>query len=262
MAEKFLKTTSLILMFLIIFISLYYFQNQFKNVAYFVFSPFQKLSLKLKNNVELIIETVVEMKNLKRENENLKNQITKLIVENERLQEFKKENELLREALHLGPPKEFQFEMVRFLGKDMSEDVFLIDKGSKDGLKEGQVVVLPQMILVGQIMKIYPNFSKVKLFTFKDFSFDVEIGAEKIAALAKGEGGLKAKIEFIPKDKQISIGDFIFTSNLSGIFPKGILVGEIEEIKDSNDVVFKEAKVKNYFDKNDFEYFFVILNFK
>jgi rod shape-determining protein MreC len=110
-------------------------------------------------------------------------------------------------------------------------------------------------------MKVYPNFSKVKVFTFKDFSFDVEIGEEKITALAKGLGNFKAKIELIPKEKETSPGDKVFTSALGYNFPEGILVGEIEDIKDSDISGFKEASLKPYFELKNLDYLFVILDF-
>jgi rod shape-determining protein MreC len=89
----------------------------------------------------------------------------------------------------------------------------------------------------------------------------VEIGEEKITALARGQGNFKAKIELIPKEKEISPGDKVFTSALGHNFPKGILVGEIEEIKESDISGFKEANLKPYFEFKNLGYLFVILNF-
>jgi len=209
----------------------------------------------------VFFETISEIKNLKKENEALKSEIKKLIFEKESLKDLEKENKALREALSLGLEKEFKLKMARFLGKDVSGDIFLIDKGKEDGIEEGKVVILPEKVLIGKVFKVYQNFSKVKVFTFKDFSFDVEIGKERAIALAKGQGNFKLKIVLIPKEKEILIGDKVFTSALGGNFPKGILVGEIEEIKDSDISGFKEAKVKPYFELKNLDYLFVILNF-
>jgi rod shape-determining protein MreC len=248
--------TFLIILLLILF---YLFQNQLKNFVYFVFSPFQRAFLKTQKSILFFFETISEIKNLKKENEALKSEIKKLIVEKESLKELEKENQALREALSLGLEKDFKLKMARFLGKDVSGDVFLIDKGSEDGIEEGKVVILPEKVLIGKVMKVYPNFSKVKIFTFKDFSFDVKIG--EITALAKGQGNFKAKIELIPKEKEIFPGDKVFTSALGHNFPEGILVGEIEEIKDSDISGFKEASLKSYFKLKNLDYLFVILNF-
>jgi rod shape-determining protein MreC len=248
----------LIILLLILF---YLIKDQLKNFTYFTFSPFQRAFFKIQKSVFSFFETISEIKNLKKENEALKSEIKKLIVEKESLKELEKENQALREALSLGLEKDFKLKMARFLGKDVSGDIFLIDKGSEDGIEEGKVVILPEKVLIGKVMKVYPNFSKVKVFTFKDFSFDVEIGEEKITALAKGLGNFKTKIELIPKEKETSPGDKVFTSALGYNFPEGILVGEIEDIKDSDISGFKEASLKPYFELKNLDYLFVILNF-
>jgi len=262
MKKEDLRKIFLAIFFAILFLFLLYqLKDQIKNLTYFIFSPFQRFLLKVQQGILVFLETIYEIKNLKKENEILKAEIKKLTVEKESLRELEKENRALREALSLGLEKEFELKMVRFLGKDVSGDIFLINKGSEDGIEEGKVVILPEKVLVGKVMKVYPNFSKVKVFTFKDFSFDVEIGKEKIAALAKGQGNFKAKIELIPKEKEIFPGDKVFTSALGGNFPNGILVGEIDEIKESDISGFKQATLKPYFELKNLDYLFVILNF-
>jgi rod shape-determining protein MreC len=257
-----IKKITLTLFLLLLVLTLFYQLRDFlKNFAYFIFSPFQRFFLKLQKDIFLFFETVSEIKSLKKENENLKSEIKKLIVEKESLKELEKENRTLREALSLGLEKEFKLKMTRFLGKDAAQDVFLIDKGKEEGIEEGKVVILPEKVLVGKIMKVYPNFSKVKVFTFKDFSFDVEIGEEKFVALAKGQGNFKAKIELIPKEKEIFPGQMVFTSALGGNFPKGILVGEIKEVKDSDIFGYQEAILEPAFQLKNLNYLFVILNF-
>jgi len=245
----------------LIFIISLEFKDRIKNSAYFLFSPLQKFFSKIYQKISFFVETIYEIKTLKRENEQLKKEVQKLIVEKENLKAIERENHALRKALEIGLDKEFKLKMTKFLGKDVSGDIFLIDKGKEDGLEEGQVVILPEKILVGKIEKVYQNFSKVKVFTFKNFSFDIKIPEREITALLKGEGNFGAKIEFIPKEKEISIGDKVFTSPLGRNFPEGILVGEIKEIKNSDIVGFKEARIKPYFELSKLDYFFVILNF-
>jgi len=262
MKTEVLGKTILAAFFAILFLFLFYqLKDQIKNFSYFIFSPLQRFLLKVQQSILVFLETIYEIKNLKKENEALKAEIKKLIVEKESLRELEKENKALREALSLGLEKEFELKMVKFLGKDVSGDIFLINKGSEDGIEEGKVVILPEKVLIGKVMKVYPNFSKVKVFTFKNFSFDVEIGEKKVIALSKGQGNFKAKIELIPKEKEISPGDKVFTSALGGNFPSGILVGEIGEIKESDVLGFKQATLKPYFELKNLDYLFVILNF-
>jgi rod shape-determining protein MreC len=210
----------------------------------------------------IFFESIFENVELKKENEALNLEIKKLIAENEKLKELKKENETLREALGLGLEKEFEMKLVRFAGKDVSGDIFKIDKGSKEGIEEGMVVITPEKFLIGKIIKVYSNFSAVQVFTDKDFTFDVQISEKGIPGLLKGEGNFKAKIQLIPREKEVLIGDKVLTSTLGGKFPAGIFVGEIEKVEKSDITFYQEARLKPAFDPMKIDYFFVILNFK
>lgn len=244
-----------------LFFSIYFFHKKTKETIYSLFSPLQKFFFKTSNSIYLFFETISQIKNLKNENEILKAEIKKLIAENENLKTLKKENEELRKALGLSLNEEFNLILANFVAKDIVGDVILIDKGEKNGVKEGQVVILPEKILVGKVIKVFSNFSKVRLFTDKDFTFDVEIPERNLTALCRGLGNFEAQLEFLPKEKEIFSQDQIITSALGGKFPKGILVGRAKEIKKSDVDFYQTATIEPYFEVKNFSIVFVISNF-
>lgn len=257
-----LRSKILIIFIGILFIiSLNFFQKEVKNFFYFISSPIQKWLWKAGKNISSFFETISEIKNLKKENEELKLEIERLIAENLTLKELKKENEILREALNLELKKEFELKFAQVIGKDISQDFISIDKGFVDGLSEGFSVITQQKSLVGKIVKVYKNFSKVQLLTTKDFSFDVKIAEKDIYGIAKGKGSFKLSLEFIPKEKEISIGDKVLTSALGGKFPAGILVGEVGKIKRLDISPFQEAEIQPAFGIQKLDFLFIILNF-
>jgi rod shape-determining protein MreC len=249
------------ILFLIIFL-IYFFRDGIKNIFYLITSPFQHLTFELSKKFTIFFESIFENVELKKENEALNLEIKSLIAENEKLKELKKENEALREALKISLEKEFEMKLARFAGKDVSGDIFKIDKGLKDGIEEGMVVITPEKFLIGKIIKVYSNFSAVQVFTDKDFTFDAQISEKEISGLIKGEGNFKAKIQLIPREKEIQAGDKVLTSALGGKFPAGIFVGEIEKVEKSDIIFYQEAKIKPAFDLEKIDYLFVILNFK
>jgi rod shape-determining protein MreC len=252
--------TSLILF--LIFSFFYFFKDKTKNFFYLTISPLQSSVFEFSKKITIFFNSLVENFKLKEENEKLNLEIRKLIAENEKLKELERENEALREALKIGLEKEFEMKLARFTGKDISGDIFKINKGSKDGIEEGMVVITPEKLLVGKISKVYSNFSKVQVFTDKDFAFDVQISEKEITGLLKGEGNFKAKIQLIPREKEIQSGDKVLTSALGGKFPAGIFVGEIEKVEKSDISFYQEAEIKPAFDIEKIDYLFVILNFK
>lgn len=237
---------------------LFFFQNEVKNFFYFISSPIQKGFWEAGKGISIFFETISEIKKLKKENEKLELKINQLLAENERLKELKKENETLREALNLGLEEQFELKLVRVIGKDISQDFLLIDKGFKDGLVEGFPVITQQKSLVGKIVKTYKDFSKVQLLTAKNFSFDAKVSEKEISGLATGKGSFKIFLELVRKEKEIIIGDKVLTSALGGKFPAGILVGEIKKIKSSDVSPFQEAEIQPAFNIQKLDFLFVI----
>jgi len=237
------------------------FSKEIKNLIFLISQPIQKTFWKMGDEISDFFEMVSEMRNLKKEDEELKLKIQELIAENVALKELKKENEILRTALELGFQEEFKLEICQVIGKDISSDTILINEGFKDGLTKDLPVITQQKILVGRISEVYKNFSKVQLITQKDTSFDAKILDTEISGLIKGEGNLRLFLDLIPPEKEIKKGDVVITTVLGGIFPRGLLVGEIEKVIKSDIEPWQQAKVKPAFNIEGLETLFIITEF-
>ena len=163
--------------------------------------------------------------------------------------------------MELGLQEEFKLEICQVIGKDISSDTILINEGFKDGLTKDLPVITQQKILVGRISEVYKNFSKVQLITQKDTSFDAKILDTEISGLIKGEGNLRLFLDLIPPEKEIKKGDVVITTVLGGIFPRGLLVGEIEKVIKSDIEPWQQAKVKPAFNIEGLETLFIITEF-
>ncbi len=235
--------------------------EEVRNFFYSISLPLQRIFWRAGDRVSDFFETISEIKNLKKENEELKFKIQELLAENTSLKELKKENEILREALDVGLRKEFKLTIAEVIGKDISQDSLIINKGSKDGISKGFPVITQQKILLGKISQVYENFSKVMLISHKESSFDVRIVDSEIQGLVRGNGNLKIYLDFVLSEKEIKVGDLLVTSALGGIFPEGLLVGEIKEIKKLDIESFQKAEIKPAFDIKEIERLFIIVSF-
>ena len=91
----------------------------------------------------------------------------------------------------------------------------------------------------------------------KKSSFDAEIPDKEISGLVRGTGkGLV--FELIPKEKQLAVGDLVVTSSLGGIFPPGILVGRVKEIKRDDTDPFQQAELEPTFNITETGLLFLI----
>ena len=146
--------------------------------------------------------------------------------------------------------------------RDLFQDFILIDKGSKDGIKVGFPVITSKKILCGRISEVYDNFSRIMLISSPASSFDAKVSDQDIFGVVKGKGGLNLEITLVPKDKEIKTGDQIVTSPLEGIFPKGLLIGEIKDVSKKDIEPFQSSTITPFFGTEDLNMVFVILNSK
>ena len=255
--------TIIIIIGLLLIFSLNFFQKEVKSFFYFISSPIQKTLWRAGDRVSDFFELITEIKNLKREKEELKLKIQELIAQNLSLKELEKENKVLREALEIGLEKEFKLSLAEVVSKDISQDSILINKGSKDGIANNSPVITQQKTLVGKIGEVYENFSRVILISNKESSFDAKISDPEndISGVVNGKGNLQLFLDFVPQEKEIKEGDFIVTTSLGGIFPKGLLVGQIGKVLRSDIEPFQQAKIRPAFDIRELETVFIITDF-
>ena len=208
------------------------------NVVGTVLSPFQKGGAVAVTSVSDFFgnifsssENAEKNKKLTEENLALKSQIRML-------EGYKTENERLRQMIELNDNRtDFKSVGANIIARDSSEfhDIITIDKGSKDGIKKNAVVIVPEG-LVGFVYEVGYNFSKVKTI------YDSECSVSAIC-LRSGDMGIvesttedalegNCSMNYIDKSAKTVVGDMIETSGTGGIFPRGILIGKVTEIKE------------------------------
>lgn len=231
------------------------FQKEVKGFFYYISSPVQKVFWRAGERSAGFLESIMRMGNLKNKlNElTLKNQelITKIVY----LEELEKENKVLREALRIGLQKEFRLALAQVIGKDISQDSILINKGVQDGLLKDMPIITEQNVLVGRVISVYDRFSKVMLISHKDSSLDAEFG------VVRGQGNFNLLFDLIPREQEIFPGDMVVTSGFDNDFPKGLLIGQIKEVKKNDVEPFQQAEIEPAFNISRLDKVFVILEF-
>lgn len=176
-----------------------------------------------------LMTTYRDNKMLKAENENLRQNnlnMTEIMAENARLQsmlDYKK-----------GVP---QFDLVTaaVVGRDPGNwtNTITINRGSVDGITKDMPVVTPQG-LVGSVVSVYANVAKVHLLLDPRSAVGalVQRPESRVAAIVEGNSGnpLMPRMVNIARDADVIKGDKIITSGFGGIYPKGLLIGEVVDI--------------------------------
>jgi len=241
------------------------FRSGFKNITISIFSPIEQFFWREGGAFSRMINGFFEIKKIRIENEQLKQENFILLSENIKLKLFEQENLYLKEALKMSLDDKLRISGVNVLSKSSGEEAIILDKGEKDNVVKGMVLITKEKVLVGKVDEVYSDYSKAILITKEDFKFSVELSGKENENLEKGENsavargnGSKLILEFVPKEDKIKAGDIVSTSLLGGVFPEGLLVGEVEEITGNEAEPFFKGIVRPYFLETSLKILFLL----
>jgi len=234
------------------------FQAPIKSFFYSISSPVQKTLWQTGSSVANVLGSFVDIAGLKRKVDELVYNNQKLTAETARLRYLENENEVLRKALDVGLQTEYKLIFANIIGKDISQDYLIIDKGLADNVFKDMAAITENKVIVGRISDVYNNFSKIMLISSAKSSFDGRVMGKDTAGLVKGEGRLGAIFDLISRDKDIAVNDTIITNNLGAVFPAGLLVGTVENIKKDDVEPFQQVDIRPSFDLNSINSLFLI----
>jgi rod shape-determining protein MreC len=127
---------------------------------------------------------------------------------------------------------------VMHMGRDPFSNIITLNRGSRHQITPGQAVVDEQGV-VGQITRVYPFTSEVTLITDKKLSIPIQIERNQLRAIAFGEGKRNTlDIPYLPTSVDIKVGDKLVTSGIDGVYPAGLAVAVVTQIKQSQDSPF------------------------
>jgi len=222
--------------------------NPLRTAVGYVLVPIQSGVNRVGGGLYNELSSVGKLKTALAENETLKTRVDELTEENTRLRSEQFELERLRSLYELDQ-EYMQYHKIgaRIIAKDSSSwfSVFRIDKGSDDGIKEDMNVIAGGG-LVGIVTDVGANYATVR--SIIDDSSRVSAMAQQSGDSCIVAGDLqlfkdgRLKLSYMEKDDDIKDGDMIVTSNISGKFLPGILVGYATDITvDYNDNLTKSG---------------------
>lgn len=184
------------------------------------------------------------MGSLKLENEKLRERIVELEAQRNKLVETEASNRRLQELLELRshlPSGAVAAAVIANSASSWSRS-FILDKGSRHGVRKGMGVVSPLGVL-GQIVDVTPDSSKVLLIEDVYSGVDVVVQRSRARGIVSGsmEGG--PVLKYVKRSEDIQRGDRLVTSGLDGVFPKGLMVGTVTEVRQKHFGLFQYVGV-------------------
>lgn len=102
----------------------------------------------------------------------------------------------------------------------------LLNVGSRDGVQDGWAT-MDGIGLVGRISGVGKNTARVILLTDSNSSIPITIQPSGQRALLNGDNSIAPLLEFVESPELVRPGDQVVTSGDGGVFPAGLLVGQL-----------------------------------
>ncbi len=210
-----------------------------------VFSPLQGATEWVRRGLSNAWFGYVYLVGARAENEHLRERVSGLEADVVRLGELEQTNARLTDLLRFRPALPIEVRGARVVARDPQHwfRSLVIDLGRQDGLRPGLAVLAPKGA-VGRVVEVGRAASRIMLLTDNDSGIAAIVQRSRAEGIVQGARDQGCRMNYLRRDVDVSVGDKVVTSGLDGIFPKGILIGEITEISLEHRDLLLSARVE------------------
>lgn len=236
----------------------------------FAMAPVQASLRDATRQVTSVFAAVGQIEQLRQENADLARRVDELEIENQQLEIVRRQNQELAAILEVRSSLEQKTVAAEVISRLINgqERVISIDRGSDAGIRVDDPVVAGGGALVGQVVEVGPNFSRIMMLS--DTRFDVAGMLETSRATGDVRGQLDRPLtmEAIPATDTVVIGEAVVTAGIDlggGIrspYPKGLLIGTVVDVERSPNQVVQSALVQPAAPLDRLDYVLVIIDYQ
>ncbi|WP_456393149.1 rod shape-determining protein MreC [Persephonella sp.] len=232
-----------------------------KSMALDAAQPFLTAVRFVTDSLETVAGIISSKKELVEENNKLQQKIELLKAQLIYMKNLEKENAYLRQITNfVSRIPDFEFRTGKIIGysPDNWNNYVIINLGSKDGLKTGDLVVANGYLL-GQVYQVGNLSSSVILTSDKNFKISARCRKTGEAVFFQGKNLKEGILLYVKPDQDVRIGDIVETAGLNGVFPPGIPIGTVKSVSYIEGNFYKKVTVSLPLNPLEIEYVVVIL---
>jgi rod shape-determining protein MreC len=225
-----------------------------ERLAISVTSPFQLLVTQTLDFAGSVWRTYFMSVVAVQENVLLRERLARAQEIRNRYEELEQENARLKKFVNFTSQVADTYVAAQVVARDPSPwfKTIMIDKGENDGLVKGSPVVVSEGI-VGQIIKVSRNFSRVLLITDRNSSVDALVQNTRVRGMVKGNNQNPCTFVYALRKDEIKPGEMIVSSGLDQVFPKGLKIGRILDVKKAHSLLFQDITIETSVDFDKLE---------
>jgi rod shape-determining protein MreC len=194
-------------------------------------------------------QSISSLRTAQSENDLLKQRIQELEVEVKQKEDLTFETNRLKSLLELKEQSPYKILPAQIIGRDPSAwfDTSIINRGSLDGVKLNMPVAT-NGALVGRVIAVSPLTAQIALITKDKSGLGAvigELGISNAIGVVSGTGKKEIlEMGYVPGSVEVKVGETVYTTGQDGIYPAGLKLGEVVEVRSGSATVPHQIFIK------------------
>lgn len=127
---------------------------------------------------------------------------------------------------------------------DQWSQVIVVNAGTSRGIKLSMPVLAANGLL-GQVIEVGPNYAKVRLITDQESGVASLLQNNRAQGITRGSLSGDLTMNFVSMDATVTAGDTVITSGLGGVYPKGLIIGQVSKVSKEVNSLYKIIQVQS-----------------
>jgi rod shape-determining protein MreC len=201
----------------------------------------------------------VDLRRVRAENAQLRRQLADIQVQLQAQRALADRSRGLEQLLELRDRTSLATVAAEIIGAGAAPEfrTVTIDKGEAHGLRRDLAVIAPAGV-VGRVVVASADASKVQLLVDRNAAAGALVQRSRAQGIAIGGGESTLRLDYVSEIEDVAVGDLVVTSGIDGIFPKGFVIGRVEEVERSGGG-YREIRVRPAVDFSRLEEVLVVL---
>ena len=189
-------------------------------------------------------EKIKNFNHLAGENDKLKKDQNLIIGLQAKIDSLENENDFLRRSARITEKLKNQVIYAGIFNLNLAPEGYnvLLNKGVRDGISEGDIVMTVEGVLVGKIQKVMDNFSRVLFVSDPEFKITVKVIGSVTSGITRGALSEGIYLDYIVQADEIKEGDTIVSTG-NDDFPPAMVVGSVDYVEISATQMFKKVRI-------------------
>ncbi|MBI5186906.1 MAG: rod shape-determining protein MreC [Nitrospinae bacterium] len=231
-----------------------------ENLVSALVSPLQKIISNSQNAINSFYNKYFYLVGVKEENLRLKAEMATIKSLQNELAEMKLERKRLLSLLDVKEQSSPKTMFAKIIGYDSTNwnRMVTIDKGTIHGI-ERKMPIVSNGGLIGKIESASRSSSKVLLITDIRNAVDAVIQESRAQGVVVGTNRELCEMKYVSLEEKVKNGGRIVSSGFGGVYPKGLLIGEVAKVERKEFGLFQEVFIKPSSDLEHLEEVMVIM---